>query len=213
MRTHVQSCFSLVLLFATAWTVAHLARLSMGFSRQEHWSGLPCPTPEDLPNPGIEPTSLHLLHGRGILYCLKHQGSSSLHTNIKLFLYPLYFWQIDSLCRYFIRFLLKFFFFLDRTTSVVGLLVQLLSCVRLCEPWTAAHQASLSITNSQSLCKLMSVESVRPSNHLTLCHPLLLLHSIFPSIRVFSNESLLRIRGPKYWSFSFSISPSNEYSD
>ena len=78
--------------------------------------------------------------------------------------------------------------------------------------WTAVHQASLSITNSWSLLKLMSIVSVMPSNHLILCHPLLLLPSIFPSIRVFSNESVLHIRWPKYWSFSFSISPSNEYS-
>ena len=91
--------------------------------------------------------------------------------------------------------------------------VQLLSHVRLfATPWTAARQASLSITNSQSLLKLMSIESVMPSNHLILCHPLLLLPSIFPSIRVFSNESAFRIRWPKYWSFSFNISPSNEYS-
>ena len=79
-------------------------------------------------------------------------------------------------------------------------------------PWTAAHQASLSIDNSQSLLKLMSIESVMPSNHLILCRPLLLPPSIFPSIRVFSNESVLRIRWPKYWSFSLNISPSNEYS-
>ena len=79
-------------------------------------------------------------------------------------------------------------------------------------PWTAAHQAPLSFTISQSLLKLMSIESVMPSNHLVLCHPLLLLTSIFPGIRLFSNESALRIRWPKYWSFSFSISPSNEYS-
>ena len=79
-------------------------------------------------------------------------------------------------------------------------------------PRTAAHQASLSITNSWSLLKLMSMESVMPSNRLILCCPLLLLPSIFPSIRVFSNESVLHIRWPKYWSFSFSISPSNEYS-
>ena len=79
-------------------------------------------------------------------------------------------------------------------------------------PWTAAHQASLSITNSQCLLKLISIESVMPSNHLILCHPLLLPPSIFPSIRVFSNESVLHVRWPKYWSFSFSISPSNEYS-
>ena len=80
-------------------------------------------------------------------------------------------------------------------------------------PGTAARQASLSITNSRSLLKLMSIKSVIPSNHLILCHPLLLLPSIFPSIRVFSIESVLRIRWPKYWSFSFSISPSNEYSE
>ena len=79
-------------------------------------------------------------------------------------------------------------------------------------PWTATHQATLSITNSRSLLKLMSIESVMPSNHLIFCHPLLLLSSIFPSIRVFSNESVLPIRWPKYWSFSFSISPSKEYS-
>ena len=79
-------------------------------------------------------------------------------------------------------------------------------------PWTAARQASLSITNSQSLLKLMSIESMMSSNHLILCYPLLLLPSIFPSIRVFSNESVLCIRWPKYWSFSFNISPSNGYS-
>ena len=79
-------------------------------------------------------------------------------------------------------------------------------------PWTAACQSSLSMTNSWSLLKLMSIDSVMPSNHLILCHPLLLLPSIFPSIRVFSNELGLHIRWPKYWSFSFSISPSNEYS-
>ena len=91
--------------------------------------------------------------------------------------------------------------------------VHLLSCVRLFAiPWTAACQASLSFTISQSLFKLMSIESVMPSNHLIFCHPLLLLLSVFPIIRVFSNESALRIRWPKYWSFSFTINPSNEYS-
>ena len=91
--------------------------------------------------------------------------------------------------------------------------VQSLSRVRLCAtPWTAARQASLSITSSWSLPKLMSINQVMPSNHLILCHPLLLLPSIFPSIRVFSNESALCIRWPKYWSFSFNISPSNEHS-
>ena len=91
--------------------------------------------------------------------------------------------------------------------------VQSLSHVQLfTTPWSAACQASLSMANSQSLLKLTSIESLMPSNNLILCHPLLLLPSIFPSIRVFSNESVLHIRRPKYWSFSFSISPSNEYS-
>ena len=91
--------------------------------------------------------------------------------------------------------------------------VQSLSRVCLfATPWTAARQASLSITNSRSLLKLRSTESVMPSNHLILCHSLLLLPSIFPSIRVFSNESALHIRWPKYWSFSFNISPTNEHS-
>ena len=85
-------------------------------------------------------------------------------------------------------------------------------CLTLCDPWTAARQASLSITNSRSPPKLMSIESVMPSNHLILCRPLLLLPSIFTSIRVFSNESALHNRCPKYWSFSLSISPSNEHS-
>ena len=91
--------------------------------------------------------------------------------------------------------------------------VQSLSRVQLfATRWTAAHQASLFITNSQSLLKLMSIESVMSSNHLILCCPFLILPSIFPLIRVFSNESVLRIRWPKYWSFSFNISPSNEHS-
>ena len=90
--------------------------------------------------------------------------------------------------------------------------VQWLSCVwTFVTPWIAAHQASLSITNSRSLPKLMSIESVMPSSHLILCHPLLLLPPIPPSIRVFSNESTLHMRWPKYWSFSFSICPSNEH--
>ena len=106
---------------------------------------------------------------------------------------------------------------LAHSTSVCEFLgfssVQSLSCVWLfATPWTAARQAFLSITNSQSLPKLMSIESVMPSNHLILCHPLLFLPSIFPSIRVFSNESALHNRWPKYCIVSFSISPSNEYS-
>ena len=104
---------------------------------------------------------------------------------------------------------LEFFFFLlwFKFSSL-----QLLSRVRLfITPWSAAHQVSLSITNSQSLLRLMSIESVMPSNHLILCHPLLLLPSILPHIRVFSNESVLCIRWPKYWSLTFNISPSNEH--
>ena len=123
----------------------------MEFSRQEYWSGLPFPSPGDLPHLGIEPCSLCF---RQILYHLSHQGSLV---------------QFSS--------------------------VQLLSRVRL-----------------SNLLKLMSIESVMPSNHLVLCCPLLLLPSIFPSIRIFPNESVLCIRWSKYWSFSFSISPPNEHS-
>ena len=98
----------------------------------------------------------------------------------------------------------------------IGDLVQFSSIIQLVQlfatPWTMAHQASLSITNSRSVLKLMSIELVMPSNHLILCHLLLLLPSIFPIIRGFPNESVLRIRWPRYWSFSFNISPSNEYS-
>ena len=108
---------------------------------------------------------------------------------------------------------LMFVFRVLKTCSYWIQSVQLLSHVQLfATPWTVARQASLSITNSQSLLKLMFLESVMPSNHLILCRPLLLLPPIPPSIKVFSNESVLHIRWPKYWSFSFSISPSNEYS-
>ena len=100
-----------------------------------------------------------------------------------------------------------------RSVPISSVQFSLLSCVWLfATQWTVACQASLSSTNSQNLLKLMSIELVMPSNHLILCHPLLLLLSIFPSITVFSNESVLRIRWPKYWGFCFSISPSNEYS-
>ena len=106
------------------------------------------------------------------------------------------------------------FYFICRKPALVFSSVQLLSRVQLfATPWIAARQASLSISNSRSLLKLMSIKLVMPSNHLILCRPLLLLPSIFPSIRVFSNESVLGIRWPKYWTFSFSISPSNEYSE
>ena len=102
---------------------------------------------------------------------------------------------------------------LEKTASLINCSVQSLSRARLFEtPWTAASQASLSLTNSRSLLKLVSIESVMPSNHLMMCCPLLLSPSIFPSIKVFSNESVLHIRWPKCWSFSLSISPSNGYS-
>ena len=96
---------------------------------------------------------------------------------------------------------------------VLACVCMLSHCPTLCNPWTAAYKASLSFTISWSLLKLMSIELVMLSNHLFLCHPLLLLPSIFPSFRVFPTESVLPIRWPKYWSFSFSISPSNEYSE
>ena len=149
VQASVLSYFSSVQLFVTPWTVTCQAPQPMGFSRQESWSGLPCPPPEDLPDSEINSVQF-----------------SSVAQVVRLFV----------------------------------------------TPWTAAHQASLSITNPWSLLKLISIESVMPSNHLIFCHPLLLLTSIFPSIRLFSNESVLCIRWSKYWSFSFSISPSNEYS-
>ena len=163
-------CYSLsrVWLFATLWTVTHQAPLSVEFSRQEYWSGLPFPSAGDLPDPGIEPMSPALQANLS-----KPPGTAAANWNIS---------SVQSLIR-----------------------------VRLFEtPWTAAHQASLSITNSWNSSKPMSIESVMPSSHLILC-PLLLLPSIFPSIRVFSSESALHIRWPKYWSFSFNISPSKEH--
>ena len=102
-----------------------------------------------------------------------------------------------------------------RIYSFLSLAIQSFQCSVVSDsaiPWTAARQAFLSITNSRSLLKLMSIESMVPSNHLILCHPLLLLPSIFPSVRAFSNESALHIKWPKCWNFSFRISPSNEYS-
>ena len=138
-----------------------------GFSRQEYWSGLLCPPPGNLPNPGIEPRS------------------PTLQVDF-LPSEPDWLFQFSS--------------------------VQSLSCVRLfATPWIAAHQASLSITNSRSSLQLTSIESVMPSSHLIFCHPLFLLSPIPPSIRVFSNESTLCMRWPKYWSFSFSIIPSKEH--
>ena len=118
---------------------------------------------------------------------------------------PLHFCELDP----FVKGIGVLFF-----NAIFGVLssVQSSPVLLFVTPWTAVHKASLSITNSQSLLKLMSIESVMPSNHLILCRTLLLPPSIFPSIRVFSNESVLRTRCPKKWSFSFNISPSNEYS-
>ena len=140
--------------------LACLAPLFMGFPRQEYWRRLPFPSPGDLPNPGIKPTSPAL---QADSLPLDHQGS-----------------PISS--------------------------VQSLSHFQLFAiPQSTACQASLSITHTQSLLKLMSIESVTPSNHLILCCPLLFPPSIFPIIRVFSNESVLWTRWPMYWSFSFSL--------
>ena len=113
-----------------------------------------------------------------------------------------------------IKMTMRYYYTLIRMATIEDISsVQSLSRVRFfATPWTVTHQASLSITNSQSLPKLLSIELVMLSNHLIFCHPLLFPPSIFPSIRVFSNESVLCTRWPKYWSFSFSISPSNEYS-
>ena len=158
----VLSCSIFVQFSVTPWTMACQAPLSMEFSRQEYWSGLP------------------FLPQRILLT----QEWNPQH------------WKTDSLLLYYHQF-----------SSV-----QWLSHVQLFgTPWIAACLASLSNTNSRSLFTLMSIESVLPSNHLILCHPLLLLPSNFPSIRVFSIESVLCIRWPKYWHFSFSISPSNEH--
>ena len=132
---------------------------SVMFSRQEYWNGLPFPSQGDLPDPGMEPTSL----------------------------------ASPALAGGFI------------TTGPIWVQIFVTA-------WTAAHQASLSFTLSLSLLKLVSIESVVPYSHLILCLLLLLLPSVFPRIRIFSHESTLRMRWPKYWSFSFSISPSNEYS-
>ena len=155
----------------------------MGFPKQEHWSRLSFSSPGDLPNPGIEPVSPSLA-GRFF----------TTETPWKLYLC-----NTSLYC--------KDIYLINMFSSV-----QSLSRVRLfATPWITARQASLSITNSQSSLKLMFIKSVIPSNHLILCHPLLLLPPIPPSIRVFSNESTLRMRWPKYWSFSFSISTSKEH--
>ena len=157
---------SRVRLYGTPWTVTHQVSLSTGFSRNEYWSGLPCPPPV-------------------------HPYSTNFYVSSKL-------WG-----SVFSSFDLQNYSGQWRYTELSW--VQSLSRVQVfATPWTAARQASLSITNSQSLLRLMSIELVMPSNHLILCHPLL-PPLIFPSIRVFSNRSVLYIKWPNYWSFSFSI--------
>ena len=162
---------SRVRLRATPCTVTHQAPPTMGFSRQEYWSGLPFPSPVDLPDPMIKLMSPAL--------------ASRFFTN-------------EPPGK-------------PRPIFTLYASVQFSSIPLFVTPWTAALQASLSVTNSRSLLKLLSIESVIPFNHLICYCPLLLPPSNFPSIRVFSNESTLRIRWSKYWSFSFSISPSNEH--
>ena len=174
-------------------------------------------SPGDLPNPGIELVSPAL--AGGFSYCwvtweAPYRGWGCLKIS-----YLKWFWVVKlkslfkmiSILTYFCTHHQSFHFMTCQLKSLFNS-VQLLSRVLLfATPLTTACQASLSITNSQSSPKPMSIESVMPSNHLILCRPLLLLPLIFPSIRVFSNESALHIRWPKYWSFSFSINPSNEY--
>ena len=173
-----------VRLLATPWTAAYQAPLSTEFSRQEYWSRLPwLPLGEGYSS--RDPG--HIKHP-------SIQGSNLFFDGINIFS-SISFQLLEN----------------DHLSSLSS--VQFSSVVsNSVNPWTAACQASLSITNSWSLLRLMSIESVMPSNHVILCCPLLLLPSIFPSIRVFSNESVLCIRWPKYCSFSFSISLSSEYS-
>ena len=158
---------------------AHQAPPFVGFSRQEHWSGLPFPSPIQ--------ESEKWKWSRSVM-----SNSATPWTAAYRLLHP---WD-----------------FQDKSTGVGS--VQFSSATQSCltaTPWIAAHQASLSITNSQSLLKITSIESVMPSSHLILCRPLLQLPPIPPSIRVFSNESTLHMRWPKYSSFCFNISPSNEH--
>ena len=160
-------------------TVACQALLYIGFYRQECWSGMTFPSPGDPLSSGMEPSLLCLLHWQSDSFCPYSDPLSQLPSLVPL---PICQPPLCSLCLYF-----------------CFVSVQSLSHIQLfAAPWTAACQASLSITNSQNLLKLMSIELVMPSNHLILCRPLLLLPSIFPSIRVFSNESVLCIRWPKY---------------
>ena len=190
------SHFSCVRLSATPWTMASQAPLSMGFSRQEHWSGLPFPS-SVIKYEVSEVKSLSPFRLFANPWTEAYQAPLSMGFSRQAY------WSGLPLPSP--RYIVPYFF--HDISSVQFSRVQL-----FLTPWTAEHQASLSITSSRSLLKLMSIELVMPSNHLILCRPLLLMPSVFPSIRVFSSESVLHIRWPKHCSFSFSISPSNEYS-
>ena len=207
MSTGVLSHFNPVRLFVTLWTVVHQAPLSMGFSSQEYWSGLSAFSRGSSQPRNETRISYIPCIGRRVLY--QSAAISALRCEL---VSPKgaqeeYLPCSNSLCEPWGTQGLK----IGCWPQIVSQSVQSLSRVRLfATPWIAARQASLSITNSQSSLRLMSIESVMPPSHLILCHPLLLLPSIPPSIRVFSNESTLCMRWPKYWSFSFSISPSKE---
>ena len=188
----------------------------MEFSRKEYWSGLPFPPPGDLSHSGIKPASPQSPHCREILYMLRNSGSiKEEHEQWEILLAAI-FGKIYSSIEVGSKIWYRACFYFPNKGMWKGInkvprlwewnktgsegstegSVQSLSHVRLfVTPWTTAHQASLFITNSRSLPKLMSIELVMPSNHLILCHPLLLLPSIFPSIRIFSNESALHTEG------------------
>ena len=194
----------------TTWTVAYQSPLSMEFSRQEYWSGLPFPYSWDLPDPGIESGFPYC---RQTLYHLSHQGSPTIEP-LQHRAGPQEAEQLPGRECYPTLQQIIVLSFTEQSPDHQFSSVQSLSPVwLLATTWTAACQASLSITNSKSLLKLMSIKLVKPSNHFILWHPLLLLPSVFHRIRVFSNEIVLHFRWSKYWSFHFSISPSNEYSE
>ena len=166
--------------------------VSLGFSRQRYWSGVPCPPPRDLPDPGIEPASLRLLHWRRILYPWANREATPCPSASGLFFgFPSRLGHHRALSK--VPCLIQLVFFSDLFHTQCSVQFSCSVFWLFATPWTAAHQASLSTTNSRSLLKLMSIESVMPSNHLIVCH-LLFLPSIFPSIMVFSNESVLCIR-------------------
>ena len=180
---------SCVQLFATPWTIQ-----SIEFSRPEYRSGYPFPSPGESSQPRDQTQVSHIADGVFTSWATREAHA--------------YLWthMIRSCPSRVTPFSLM------QSELIQFSSVQLLSCVQLLEnSWTAVHQASLSITNSWSPPQPMSIESVMPSNHLILCRPLLLLPSIFPSFRIFSNESVLYMRWPKNWSFSLNISPSNEH--